>query len=240
MWCVKNRSQGTRPIAISRVLLSGVIPFRFFLLTAADSPSTSFVLTVLVCAPSSLFFLAGGSFSSTLSPLNRALRRLGRPAPFIPIGSSGERVRTMDIVARLSAQSDVVLGLGKCVRRSRAGASDWLAHSLPPHQKCFRVAMSEMARRNGGRHVVMLLERWCGRVWMKFGGMAELCLHVGAWRGASARRCTCPRFPFSSSLDVEDVYLSRFQVAKSATFVFIVELRTCYIKSSTRTRINNR
>jgi hypothetical protein len=81
-----------------------------FLVAAAESPSASFVLTVLVCASSLLFFFTGGSFSSTLSPLNRALRRLGALLPFIPIGSKGERVRIMDIaVCFLSRRRKLIL-----------------------------------------------------------------------------------------------------------------------------------
>jgi hypothetical protein len=97
------------------------IPFLFFLPTALESPSTSFVLIVLVCA-STRFFFTGGSFSSTLSPLSRALRRLGAPAPFmpfIPIGSSGERVRIMDI-APVEVRRGVVFRLSDADLWSRA------------------------------------------------------------------------------------------------------------------------
>ena len=74
-----------------------VLPFRFLLETAPESPSCSFVLTVVVSMPLTLFFLEGGSFSSAPSPLSRELLRFGALAPFIPIGSRGERVRIIDI-----------------------------------------------------------------------------------------------------------------------------------------------
>lgn len=76
----------------------GILPARFLFETTPLPPSCSFVLTFVVSTPLTLFFFIGGSFSSTPSALSRALLRFGNtPAPFIPIGSSGERVSVIDI-----------------------------------------------------------------------------------------------------------------------------------------------
>ena len=61
------------------------------------SPSVSFVLTVVLCAPLALFLLAGRSSSPAPSSESRALLRLDVPSPFILIERRGERVKTMDI-----------------------------------------------------------------------------------------------------------------------------------------------
>ena len=69
----------------------------FFSPAAPVSPSCSFVLIVVVCAPLPLLFFAGGSSPSAPSCESRALRLFCVPAPFIPIDCNGDRVSTMDI-----------------------------------------------------------------------------------------------------------------------------------------------
>ena len=73
------------------------LPVRGLLEAAAvlGPPSCVFVLTV--CAPLALLLFAGGSSFSTPSCDKRALRRFCVPAPFIPRGSKGDRVRTIDM-----------------------------------------------------------------------------------------------------------------------------------------------
>ena len=73
------------------------------------------VLTVVVSMPLTFGFFAGGSFSSALSALNRALLLFGTPALFIPIVSRGERVNIIDIASSHSEVRPMLKMSGKAI-----------------------------------------------------------------------------------------------------------------------------
>lgn len=122
---------------------------RFFLPAAfLGSPSCCFVfIVVVVLLPLTFAFFAGGSFSLPLpSPDSRALRLLPVAPPFIPMISSGNRVRTMDMSRFLSVRfcRGRVNGEVACAeayrRRSRRGAfirrSRYVARRSPARRVC--------------------------------------------------------------------------------------------------------
>lgn len=133
------------------------LPCRFFLPAALlGSPSCCFVVTVVVEPPWTFAFFAGGSLSPLPSPDSRALRLFPVAPPFIPMFSSGNRFRTMDM-----SRSQVCFLVSASVRKSRVrvGLSSQIAsrriYSKDSVRKRAPAGASRVSRMG-----VRMLSRW--------------------------------------------------------------------------------